>query len=232
MSFFLGAILTLITLAIIDKTLATQIQSVSTPLMVLTLIFGLYQLQQGRESIDTSKKSIDDNKNALIATHDWNRRQLAITEAYKTVSAVMDNISKIDNEIKYSEKKLSDRYEIKDLHHFFCEKDNNGKLIKDDDNRCKINPDKRYIRQYVVEMLNQYDKLALGVFNKTYDEQIIKEACQGVMIKAYKVFELYIKHLRKYFDRETLYIDLQNLVTKWEREEIPLTDKRLKTEDS
>lgn len=159
------------------------------------------------------------NRKQLEANHDWNRRQLAATETNKVLSEITVILNSIDPIIQYTERKISHPYSLEDIHKYFCKKDTNDHFIKSTDGRSLIiDEDKRYIRTGLVNILNKYDYLAGGILKQVFDETVVKNYTRGIIIKVFNVLKPYIIHLREFYNRPSLYEDLEYIANKWEKE--------------
>jgi hypothetical protein len=77
-------------------------------------------------------------------------------------------------------------------------------------------------------VLNSYEALARGIAHSVYDEQIIKDARRGMIIRQYNTYCNYIENRRQVLSNQNIYRDLESLVNKWKLEDNK-SNKREKT---
>ena len=129
----IGVAISTLAISILTPNQATQIQAVANSLMVLGLIFAIWQIRQ--------------SKLEFKSDHDWNRRQFAMSEA-KSVMALTKAVHKEhDKVLKYTDRKLTEPYLVDGaggIHDKICEKDDNGALKRDPDTaRCILSKEGR-----------------------------------------------------------------------------------------
>ena len=154
----------------------------------------------------------------LKANHDWNRRHLAIEK----IIEIQNCLSKLrekefETELHFSSRK--EPFSLEEIHKKICEYDKNGSIKRDNNGYCILTSTGRKISSQIREYLNSYEIIAVAVRENTFDEEIVKETLKGNMIKAYRIFQNYIEHLRDFYKRPNAYKDLEILVKKWESEE-------------
>ena len=154
----------------------------------------------------------------LKANHDWNRRHLAIEK----IIEIQSNLSKLREEefellLHFSSRK--EPYTLEEIHLLMCEIDENGNIKRDNNGYCILTKKGRKLSSQIREYLNSYEIIAGAIKENTFDEQVIKNILKGNMIKAYKIFQNYINHLRDFYKRPTAFLELENLVKKWENED-------------
>jgi len=160
----------------------------------------------------------------LKSNHDWNRRQLALTECLRVRDKITDAQKVLrDNNFHYVERDKGDAYSRDDIHGFLGDRDSNGKFTMSDEGLK--------IKHNILELLNSYEYLSTGVNQAIFDEQTVQKLTGGALINAYNLFKSYIIHLREdHYKRNSLYSNLELLAKKWESENLSY-DKRKKTDD-
>lgn len=210
-------IVSLIFIILVDKyNYSSEVQAYANIIMVIGLVFAFIQIRQG-------KKQLEQNKEQLKADHDWNRRQLALTELTGNRKDVTESIRNLNSSINYREQK--DSYSLKELHRFLCNDENF------EGNNLTLTDDGKEIKHNIFIILNYYEYLAIGIFNEVFDEKIVKDSVKGALIKADKLFGEYIKHLRseKHTNNPNLFKSLEDLANDWKNEDKGLPSRRDKT---
>lgn len=77
------------------------------------------------------------------------------------------------------------------------------------------NPDENEV---IMSILNHYEFIASGIFEKALDEKIYKRMKKGVFVRDWKSLEPYVMELRRKENRPQIYIETQRLAEKWEKE--------------
>jgi hypothetical protein len=173
-----------------------------------------------------AKKQFELDKKSLQANHDWNRREAALRECFKIKEKIGElKSSDFEKYLHYSNRKMDCPYKVEDphdemsLHYLFCEFENEDKkILKKIGNDCVIKEERRKLVNEIHEFLNYYEYLATGIIQNILDEEVVKSLNKGNIIKAYFLFENYINHLRKHYNRETIYKNLETIALKWKRE--------------
>lgn len=216
-AFIIGAIASCLILIFIDEKLATNIQSIATAITALTVIVGLYQFLQGKQT--------------LKSNHNWNRRQLAMQESVRIMKEIKEIHEQYDDKLKYTERRHNEPYlvdaddGISGIHDLILAVDEHNSRIQARGVFC-LSEDGRKLASAIKNILNNYEYLAAGIAEKTLDEKTIKRLSKSNIIKAYKVFGLYIDHLRDYHKRPLLYCELEKIAKRWiEEDSKPTTDR-------
>ena len=158
---------------------------------------------------------------SLKSNHDWNRRQLAIDKISTILKELREyRTNEFETLLHYSNRKKDDAFKVKELHLLMCEKDENGNLKWNNDKHCILTPKGRILANQIQEVLNSYEIISTGVFENTFDEEIVKKLMKGNLDKAFYIFKDYIIHLREHYKRNAIYENLEKLVKKWESEHI------------
>ncbi len=173
----------------------------------------------------------------LKSSHDWNRRQLAITEclrARKQIKAAQEIFR--EKKFDYVERDKNNAYSCEEIHKVL----RYGSLEANDDrdvngsqsasNKFVMCPDGEIIKHAILDLLSAYEYLSAGVNQTIFDEQAVREVTGGGLINAYNLFKTYILHLRdKHYKRDTLFSNLEKLAKKWENENLSY-EKRKQTD--
>jgi hypothetical protein len=216
---FILIVVSIVTIIMIDKfEYSSEIQAYANMLMVLGIIAAFLQIRQ--------------SKKQLVADHDWNRRQFALTESIRIAHENKKIHDEHDKDLKYREKKLDDVYKMDSdngesgIHDLICEKDEKGILKRKSDGSCMLTEEGRKISGAIKTLLNNYEYLSAGIQEDIFDEETVKRMHKTNMFKTFNVFKLYIYHLRQYTGRSELWSDLETVVLRWEDEERNSTTKR------
>jgi hypothetical protein len=155
------------------------------------------------------------NRKQLEISNNWNKSQLAITEINKINSRLEPLIKELRKLLNYGERK--EPYKTSELHSKFGEFKNDGKdfeFHKNENNK----KDGRDIKDIIINFLNNFEYIATGVNLGIFDETVTKKLWKSKLIYAYKMFENYINHLRTEHDWKNVYIEMEKLAKKWEKE--------------
>lgn len=75
------------------------------------------------------------------------------------------------------------------------------------------------LRAELHKLLNFYEGLARGIFQKVYDEEVIKAARYNAMKKVFRAFNSYITHRREKSSSLFAWSDLESLLVRWKADE-------------
>lgn len=155
--------------------------------------------------------SFKSGKKQLHANHEWNRRQLALTEVVKNREHASQAIVALNDSLNYREQK--DAYSLKEIHKALCNEEDHTK-------NPPLTDSGKTIKHNIFIILNYYEYLAIGINRQIFDEETIKISVKGAMIKANKLFGEYIQHLRseKHTSNKNLFINLETISEKWKNE--------------
>ena len=158
------------------------------------------------------------NQKQLENSNNWNKSQLAITEINKINSKLEPLIKALRKIINYGERK--EPYKTSELHCQFGEFKDKGKDFEfhKGDKKNVLNKDGQDIKDIVVNLLNNFEYVATGVNLGIFDEKVAKKLWKSKLIYAYKMFKNYINHLRTEHNWKNVYIELEKLANKWEKE--------------
>lgn len=207
------AIITIVTIGVFfyygNNDLAVKVQAVASVFMVIGLVLAWLQLRQ--------------SKKQLQSDHDWNRRQLALTELIKHRKDLSDSIRELNTSINYREQK--DSYSLKEIHKHLCNDENF------ESTKLNLTDFGKEIKHHIFTILNYYEYLSIGIKNGVFDEIIIKDSAKGGLLKANRLFGEYVKHLRteRHTNNKKLFIEQENVANKWINEDSQKLQERNKT---
>lgn len=174
---------------------AVQVQSLANIVIAIGVFLAFMQLKH--------------NKEELKSNHDWNRRQLALTEIIKHRKDVTESIKKLNSSINYRERKNA--YSLNEIHKHLCGNECfDGNMLSATENGGEI-------KHNIFIILNYYEYLCIGIENGVFDETIIKDSIKGALLKANKLFGEYISHLRteRHTGNKNLFIKQELIAKKW-----------------
>ena len=188
---------------------AIQVQSLANLVIAIGVFFTFMQLKH--------------NKEELKSNHDWNRRQLALTELIKHRKDVTEAIRLLNSNIDYRERKNA--YSLNEIHKHLCDDESF------DGNILKMTDTGKEIKHNIFVILNYYEYLCIGIENRVFDESIIKDSIKGALIKANKLFGEYIEHLRtdRHTNNKNLFIKQELIAREWSKENSQELNNREKT---
>jgi len=163
--------------------------------------------------------------------HDWNRRNSAM-EAARQANENDAAAHAIDKDLNYIRRKFDDPITVDEIHDVICQKDDDGKLLRDEADKLLIDHKNQggAIKQSIMTLLNSSEYLATGVVQGVFDETVIYKLRGGILMSNYFIFENYIKHLNDmYPDREgKIYENLKYMAEKFRAEEIEDKEGKVK----
>jgi len=104
----------------------------------------------------------------------------------------------------------------KEIHEWICEKEN-GNFVMEADGQCKMTKEGKEIRTALVNIANAYERLGIGVFHLTIDENIAYDSMGHLVHKNYNIFKKYIKHQRSDHGYEDAWVSFEWLYLRWEK---------------
>lgn len=131
----------------------------------------------------------------LKANHDWNRRKTA-QEATRQYHSIR-NKNIVNDKLHYLTR--TDQIPLDEINGL-CE-------------------EFQELRQSIHALLNYFESIARGVNQGIYDEEVIKEASESIMIRAFDKFYPYIQKRRE--KQPTAWIQLETITAKWKYEKQP-----------
>ncbi|MGR2826612.1 DUF4760 domain-containing protein [Acinetobacter sp. 1124_18A] len=72
--------------------------------------------------------------------------------------------------------------------------------------------------EVIMTILNHYEFIASGIFEKALDEKIYKRMKKGILVRDWKTLEPYVMELRRKEGRKAIYAETQKLAEKWEND--------------
>ncbi len=156
----------------------------------------------------------------------WNKKQLTITILNGLKDKLEDHFEFLHKTFKYRD--INNAIEIKTIHGkmgYFLEDEKKTEDECDKNDVVDISGKKfvyiengKEVRLKLANFLNDLETFCAGVNEKTFDEKQSKKLMRGVIVKAYKTFAPYIKHLRDdHKDMSNLvYKELLDLGGKWD----------------
>ena len=134
-------------------------------------------------------------------THDWNRR-ISAQNAISSIYANLKDRYLLNEKFEYLD--IKSPIPLEEINKVFLN-DNNLRLICDD-------------------LLNYYEMLARGVFEKIYDRKVIENARKSTMIQTFNAFSLYIKDQRNYIP--DVWNNMEAIVNDWKSDDTKLPDRK------
>lgn len=184
--------------------------------IALTILATLISIVAIIISTRNNRKSLESiNKNhtqQLKANHDWNRRQLALTELMSNRRELIEAIRALNDSINFREQNTS--YSLAEIHKALCDEEDHEK-------HPPLTAKGKEIKHNIFIILNHFEYFAGGIKNKVFSEKIIKDLSKGSLIKANKVFGAYIEHLRsdKHGGNKKVFIEMEELAVRWASED-------------
>ena len=86
----------------------------------------------------------------------------------------------------------------------------------------------RHLQNLIHKLLNVYEGYARGINQGIFDEEVIKTARKGTMIRVLESFSSYIKYRREGW-ADKAWIQAETLIRKWQNEDFKNTPKRKHT---
>jgi len=145
------------------------------------------------------------------------RKEQVNSEIDKILDAIQQNREILNELVDFANITKSDEtLSIKQIHLWICENDN-GKIEREADGFCKMSKNGRKIRFAIINILNAYEKLAIGVYYKAIDEKMALDAMGLLIVRNYKLFKEYIKHHREKHNRQDAWEFLEWLYNRWNK---------------
>ncbi|MDE9527880.1 DUF4760 domain-containing protein [Xenorhabdus bovienii] len=96
-----------------------------------------------------------------------------------------------------------------------------NKYAKGDDLTNDEAEDRRSIHYF----LNFFERAAISIQHKTYDEAMLKKTLYSAAVKNYDIVEPFIKALREKFNSQTYYQEYEWLAKRWQKEPLKKKDR-------
>lgn len=169
---------------------------VSIGTLVITLGGLMYagnQIKLAREQLNNALKNIELTKEIHKDNHDWNRRIASqnVINSFRNqnkTKELRESLGKID---------INDAIPLKTIL---------AKFETDLD-----------LQGYIHSVLNTFEGFSRGVNQGIYDEEVMKTALVGTMIRYFNCFRPYIVHIRKVRNPE-LFSEYEGLINVWKTE--------------
>ena len=124
------------------------------------------------------------------------RKEQVNSEIDKIMNTIQTNREILNELVDFANiTKADETLSISKFHLWICE-NKDGKIEKEADGLCKMSKNGKKIRFAIINILNAYEKLAIGVYYKAIDEKMALDAMGLLIVKNYKIFKEYIKHQR------------------------------------
>jgi len=172
----------------------TEYEEYSLIISLITACIALIGLVYAAIQIQAVRRQVEASYKVNEANHDWNRRmaaQSAINEFNQsTVTRTL--------QVEFNFINLTEAIPLANIEAAF-----------------KKHSD---LQNELHQFLNFYESIARGVFQKIYDEEVVKTARRTVMVRALKSFDAYIEERRKAYSNAA-WAQLDALVAEWSLEE-------------
>lgn len=147
----------------------------------------------------------------LKSNNAWNQRHTALTQV-RDRQKYDEALSVLNKRMNYlqQKKELSYIEEIRPLI-FENHTEANNNTFTENGNE---------IRKSIIDVLNYYEYLAIGIKTNLFAEEVVKISLKAHLIKAYTVFYDYIKHMRAKNGKDVCK-ELEELVLEWNKEDKP-----------
>lgn len=157
------------------------------------------------------------------ATHDWNRRHLAIVEAKNTREALSEDIILLDKTFNYIGRRKHQAISVSDIHKGMCECTPEGSL-KYTDGKLKLDHagGGEKVDRSLSRFLGAFEYLSTGIRQGVFDEEVVYKLYGGPLIRAAGIFSDYIKHVNEDMHPERMgkiYENLLAVAAKFEENE-------------
>ena len=170
-------------------------------LFIVTLGFGVYFYKIGEFTTHLTEILTPLSIFAVFLTYKENvtqqRKEQVNSEIDKILNTIQQNREVLNELVDFANvTKADETLSVSQIHLWICEH-NNGKIEKEADGLCKMSKNGKKIRFAIVNILNAYEKLAIGVYYKAIDEKMALDAMGFLIVRNYKIFKEYIKHQRE-----------------------------------
>ena len=156
---------------------------------------------------------------AVFLTYKENVTQQRKEQVTKMIDSILDNFQKnkkiLNDKVNFHNlTKKPTPISVEKIHDWICEK-NNGQLEIDSNKLCKLSKDGKEIRAAIINILNEYEKLAIAIYYKAIDEKIAFNSLGFLVWKNYKIFSEYIEHQRTDHGYKDVWEFLEWLYERW-----------------
>jgi len=124
------------------------------------------------------------------------RKEQVNSEIDKILNVIQINREVLNELVDFANETKSDEtLSLSKIHLWICE-NKDGKIEKEADGFCKMSKNGKKVSFAIINILNAYEKLAIGVYHKAIDEKMALDAMGLLIVRNYKLFKEYIKHRR------------------------------------
>lgn len=191
-----------------NKETSTYINLLLVNITSFAALVAFYQLK-------VNEKILKNSQNEILVNHEWNKQQLTMIEAKKGRESIKKAIRLLQEKINFNERHKP--FSVNEIHDFICEK---NYTLNDNKNLAKMTKQGILIKHAIMDILNYYEFLAIGINVGIFDKNTIKKSLKTIMSRAFFIFEEYIYHLRgDRHKRKTAFIELEQIVKEWKKED-------------
>ena len=189
-------------------------------LFAITLGFAIYFYKSGNLMSHLTEILTPLSIFAVFLTYKENVTQQRKEQVTQMIDNILDNVQKnkkiLNDKVNFHNlTKKPQTISVSTIHKWICKKNENGMKI-DNDKLCELTEEGKEIRTAIINILNEYEKLAIAVFYKAVDEKIAFDSLGFLVCKNYKIFRDYIEHQRKDHAYQDVWEFLEWLYKKWE----------------
>ncbi len=152
------------------------------------------------------------NRKQFEKNNEWNTKQFGITETHQSRRIIKNAINELIKDLDVIERKKP--FEVFEIHNAFGvfltdgrfvfhgeQSDKDMRLLPESRNdehicRFKKNTDGRQVKNILLDLLGEYEYIALGVNNKTFHKESVLSLVAGPIRRNYYLYHKYIKHLQ------------------------------------
>ncbi len=181
--------------------------------IVLYNVYTIYKFQKFNEPVVKTFTALAVVSTLLLGVYQakknvWlKRRETTMTELPKLVKEIQTYRKEIrDIQKEYYKNKIITLDELIEerkplteeiLHSWICDIDEKGgyKLEKDQ-SFFQMTEDGKKIREALLHIINVYEIISRGVYSHVYDENLVVDLIGSLIIKNWKIYEIYINHRR------------------------------------
>lgn len=194
-----SGILIILFLMNFDEKIIHIVKAIGSLMIVLSIGIAINQFRLNRKQFEKN--------------NEWNTKQFGITETHKSRRIIKDAINELVKDLDVMEKK--EPFEVYEIHNAFGVFLTNGTFIfhgeaKDDDmrllpehnyndghiSRFKENIDGRKVKNTLLDLIGEYEYIALGINHGTFHKKSVLALVSGPIRRNYYLYHKYIKHLQ------------------------------------
>lgn len=203
-----------------DNKIIDIVKAIGSLMIVLSIGIAINQFRLNRKQFEKN--------------NEWNKKQLAMTQAHTVLANITKHIEVINPVLHYRERKTEQLkpYQVYEIHNamgIFTEDKKSfifhGQHTKEDyknlpreksDNHIIYfmdDIDGLAIKDSIYGLLNEYEYLAAGVNNDILDKSVIKSLMFASMKDAFRLFEVYINHvIKKHDGNKNMYLQIRKFI--------------------